>query len=219
MNVLIVDDDEKIRELLKLSLQNNGFNVWDAKSAIEARPILTHAPIDLMILDVMMPNENGFSFLKYLREHGYDLPVLFLSAKDGSSDKIEGFFQGADDYLAKPFDPDELIMRIRAILKRVPEKSSIQLGEITFLVKQERLESGSNRLDISSTQISLLKFLAERPYQALSREELAKKSNYTISERSVDVQITRLRKIIDKKYLKTIRHVGYMLCPSPMEKI
>jgi two-component system phosphate regulon response regulator OmpR len=212
--ILIVDDDEKIRELLKISLENNDFTVWTAKSSIEAKPILCSQDVDLMILDVMMPHENGFSFLKSLRKEGCNLPVLFLSAKDQPIDKIEGFYQGADDYVSKPFDPDELMMRIRAILRRIPEKSCIQLGDIKFLVKQGKLECGLKSLSISSTQIFLLKFLAEHPYKAISREELAKKSNYTISERSVDVQITRLRKIIDKQYLKTIRHVGYMLCPS-----
>ncbi len=212
--ILIVDDDEKIRELLKISLENNDFRVWTARSSIEAKPILCSQDVDLMILDVMMPHENGFSFLKSLRKEGWNLPVLFLSAKDQPIDKVEGFYQGADDYVSKPFDPDELIMRIRAILRRVPEKSYIQLGDMKFWVKQGKLECGLESLSISSTQIFLLKFLAEHPYKAISREELAKKSNYTISERSVDVQITRLRKIIDKQYLKTIRHVGYMLCPS-----
>ena len=223
-HILVVDDDTRLRSLLQRFLRENGFLVSVAKNAAEARERLKSYVFNLLIVDIMMPNESGLEFLAKLREDN-DVPVILLTAMGDTADRIAGLETGADDYLPKPFEPKELVLRIKSILKRTPKKT---------LAKQERLDLGLCVYDIASKELltkqgqvihitpveqSLLSILGQRFGQVFSREKLAEMLGAGQSPRSIDVQITRLRKKIEKdsknpRYLQTVRGKGYMLLPS-----
>ncbi|MEQ1790117.1 MAG: response regulator [Rickettsiales bacterium] len=221
-HILVVDDDDRLRGLLSKYLSDQGFIVTAAESAAEARSKLTAFVFDLLILDVMMPNETGLEFLASLK--GQHIPTLMLSAMGEAEDRIIGLELGAEDYLVKPFEPKELVLRIRAILRRVSvleEKSQIvQFGEFRFDILSLQLKRGEELVYLTSNEAFMLKLLAQQAGNPVSREELAKLMPSSGSERSIDVQMVRLRKKIEendskpqniKLYLQTIRGAGYVL--------
>ncbi len=217
-HILVVDDDRRIRELLKSYLTTNGFRVTAAGSAEEARAAMQSLTFDLLILDVMMPGETGIDFTRTLRASS-DVPILFLSALSESSDRIEGLASGGDDYLPKPFEPRELLLRMRNILRRktpvVTQRSDITMGSCTFNLQRGEFKRDGQTVKLTTRERELLSMFAERPGEPISRAELAG-SNSGESVRAVDVQINRLRRKIERDpatpvYLQTVRGSGYIL--------
>ena len=219
-HLLVVDDDERLLMLLKQYLTEAGFYVSTASSAKKARELLKLFIFDLIVLDVMMPEEDGMSFLKTLRIKD-ELPVLMLTAMNDMDYKIMGLEEGADDYLAKPFEPKELILRIKSILKRSkPAASSgnkIKLGDLMYdKAKEELFDKEKRPIKLSASEKAVLKRLIEKQGKIVSREELAVVSNNQDAERNVDVLMTRLRKKVEPDakrplYLHTIRGKGYKI--------
>lgn len=223
-HILVIDDDTRLRSLLERYLREQGFAVTGAKDAQDARMFLNQYKFDLLVLDVMMPNESGIDFLKKLRVEN-NVPVIMLTAMGETADRIIGLETGADDYLAKPFEPLELILRIKNILKRSPvEKTDISaplnLGLCLYdILKKELTTKQGNIVHITPVEQMLLNVLSQKPGQIFTREKLAEILGSGQSPRSIDVQITRLRKKIEKdsknpRYLQTIRGKGYMLLPE-----
>jgi len=218
-NILIIDDDKQIRELLQTFLQKQGWHVVSASNSEQARQILKTIKPDLIILDVMMPKESGFEFLAKLRVNNNNTPVLMLTAKIELDDKVEGLLKGADDYLTKPFEPDELLLRIRAILRRVNpsiNSESIMIGNMEYEMEKGIIKNENKVIKLTEKENSLLNILANNLGIILSREELQEKINEDNDERSIDVQITRIRKKIEEdsktpQFLQTIRGKGYVL--------
>lgn len=218
-HILIVDDDDRLRALLKKFLNEQEFMVTAAQDAAEARRKLAWFIFDLMVLDVMMPGETGLSLLKSLAAEKH-MPVLMLSAMGEAEDRIKGLETGAEDYLAKPFEPQELVLRIKAILRRSqPVKEiarTIEFGECRFDAATSQLTRQGTAVALTSNEMALLKALAESVGTPVSREDLARRMPGSGSERSVDVQVTRLRKKIEDAegkpvYLQTVRGAGYVL--------
>lgn len=232
--ILVVDDDRRLRELLVKFLNENNFMASSAANAAEARAYLASQPIDLMILDIMMPGEDGLSLTRSLSEKGQGqergnsrmVPILLLTARDQVDDRIQGLDVGADDYLTKPFEPRELLARIRAILRRVSAGKAegvsppeLTLGAYRFNLETGLLMKGEDIIFLSSTELVLLRILARNPRKPFSREDLAQRIGHRVSERTIDVQITRLRRKIgddsrQPRYLQTVRHIGYVLSPD-----
>lgn len=223
-HLLVVDDDDRIRDLLKQFLSRAGFRVTGAADAASARRMVALLDFDLLILDVMMPGEDGFSFVKWLRgQPGLSYaPVLMLTARGLPADRIEGLSLGVDDYLAKPFEPKELLLRVEAILRRAGPPPGVQkhvsLGACVF--DMERLELSRDGVPIRLTEAEgqLLKALALSANAPVERHVLAS-SGADAAGRAVDVQVTRLRRKIEDdprtpRYLQTVRGVGYMLAPD-----
>ncbi len=193
-HILVVDDDNRLRALLRKFLTESGFMVVGAESAHTAREHLAYMQFDLIVLDGMMPKETGFDFLKKLRTTS-DIPVLMLTAMGESADRISGLENGADDYLTKPFEPKELVLRINSILKR------------TQPVKGIKVETSGN---LTTAEENLLELLSANMNRAISRAEISQK--YGIDERAVDVQIARLRKkLTNPNQIQTVRGEGYKL--------
>ncbi|MCL7409408.1 response regulator [Marivivens donghaensis] len=227
-HILIVDDDERIRGLLQKFLMRNGFLVSTARDAAHARRILSGLEFDLIVLDVMMPGEDGMSLCRDLRAR-LGTPVMLLTAKGETSDRIAGLEAGADDYLAKPFEPKELLLRINAILRRVPQAvpavvvpKSLNMGPFRYDVDRGELWRGDDLIRLTATESQLMKIFSAKPSEPVSRgtlvEELSRSGGQT-QERAVDVQITRLRRKIEvdpkqPRYLQTVRGSGYMLQPD-----
>ena len=225
-HILIVDDDERIRSLLRQFLLRNGFLCTLAQDAQQARILLLGLEFDLIVLDVMMPGEDGLSLTGFVRKT-IKTPILLLSAKGETDARIVGLEAGADDYLAKPFDPKELILRINAILKRVPlnvkeEKEPLtilQLGEVTYDIARSELWHGDRPIKLTATEAILMRIFATAPNETIARERLVNELAFNgakTQERAIDVQITRLRRKIEHnprnpKFLQTIRGAGYML--------
>jgi two-component system phosphate regulon response regulator OmpR len=227
-HLLIVDDDSRLRELLRKFLSDRGFLVTVASDSADAESKLASISFDLLVLDVMMPGESGVDLTRRLRRTS-TVPILLLTARGEAQDRIAGLASGADDYLPKPFEPDELLLRIRAILRRAPppvdKPAEIRFGPFLFDVAKERLvqvdtgeagNSGERVVRLTAAEASLLKVLAEKSGAAVSREELLRESRITGSERTVDVQVTRLRRKIEDdprlpRYLQTVRGEGYVL--------
>ncbi|MGB1361114.1 MAG: response regulator transcription factor [Alphaproteobacteria bacterium] len=217
-NILVVDDDNQIRELLKEFLQKQGWHISTASNPEEARQVLTTVQPDLIILDVMMPNETGFEFLEKLRKTN-DVAVLMLTAKMELDDKVEGLLKGADDYLTKPFEPDELLLRVKAILRRVnPEINTpnIVIGDMEYECEKAIIKVGDNIIKLTESENEILHILATNAGTVFSREELCEKVNRSNDERTIDVQITRIRKKIESDsktpmFLQTARGKGYVL--------
>lgn len=223
-HLLVVDDDTRLRSLLQRFLRENGFMISIAKNAEEARKRLSEYDFDLLIVDIMMPNESGLVFLKKLREES-DVPVILLTAMGETRDRIAGLETGADDYLPKPFEPKELVLRIKSILKRTPKTTNqvleqLNLGLCVFNLSTKELFSKQGHIiHITPVEQSLLSVLGQKYGQVFSREKLADLLGAGQSPRSIDVQITRLRKKIEKdsknpRYLQTVRGKGYMLLPE-----
>jgi len=223
-HILVVDDDKRLRDLLGKYLADNRFLVTTAETAAEARKKLISLTFDLIVLDLMMPGETGLEFARSLRDSGSDVPILMLTAMGEPDDRISGLEHGADDYLVKPFEPRELLLRMSNILKRVPIKpdtpDSISLGSVEFDLEREELRRDGEIIRLTATETGLLKALAENPEAILSREELGRRvSGEDSGDRTVDVQVTRLRKKIEPdpkqpRYLQTIRGQGYRLRPD-----
>jgi two-component system phosphate regulon response regulator OmpR len=227
-HLLIVDDDERIRELLKKFLLRNGFLVSTARDATHARRILSGLAFDMIVLDVMMPGEDGVHFCRDLRETLLT-PVLLLTAKAEIDDRILGLEAGADDYLAKPFEPKELLLRINAILRRVPADEPAEiapkllyLGPVRYDIGRGEMWKDDALVKLTATESQLMRIFARAPGEAMSRarlvEELSRSGEQT-QERAVDVQITRLRRKVEAdpkqpRYLQTVRGAGYMLSPD-----
>ena len=220
-HILVVDDDERLRELLFMFLQENGFLVTTALDSADARDKLKHLEYDLVVMDVMMPGESGVSLTKSLKKENFITPILLLTALDDVEDRIKGLEAGADDYLSKPFEPKELLLRINAILKRVAAKPMVKskalcFGKWEFDADRSELFSDDARLPLTQVESNLLKALASKNGEIISREELAAMCNIDAAERTVDVQVTRLRKKLEDdpklpKYIQTIRGRGYVL--------
>ncbi len=218
-HILVVDDDDRLRALLKKFLSGQGFMVTAAAEAAEARRKLACFLFDVVVLDVMMPGETGIELLESLRDTA-TMPVLMLSAMGEPDDRIKGLEIGAEDYIAKPFEPKELVLRIKTILRRSAqqkEKSKlVAFGDYRFDAGAGQLKHGEENIPLTSSEIAVLKLLAESAGKPVSRDELSKQLPGSGSERAVDVQITRLRKKIEKSerkpvYLQTVRGAGYVL--------
>ena len=218
-HILIVDDDTRIRELLSRYLKDKGFYVSTAKDAAEARQRMGDFSFDLMVLDVMMPGETGIEYATKLRQDS-DLPILMLTAMGEAEDRISGLESGVDDYLTKPFEPKELLLRIHAILKRSQktkaEQQSIPIGQLRFNPENGQLYKGNETIYLTQSEASLLAILTKNIGQPVTREMLAEAMGTGINERSIDVQITRLRQKIEPdpkqpRYLQTVRGAGYTL--------
>lgn len=221
--LLVIDDDDRLRNLLLQYLQDHGYSVHGAADTQEGRQMLAQHPYDLLVLDVMLPQESGFDFTQFLRsqtqEAFHTLPILLLTARGGVEDRITGLELGADDYLAKPFEPKELLLRIGKILKRTPrltpEQESLEtFGEFVYALERQTLYKGTESVYLTSTETALLHALVTHKGVPLSRNDLPVHLGLSLSPRTLDVQITRLRKKIEKdpkkpELIKTIRHKGY----------
>lgn len=225
-HILLVDDDERLRVLMARYLTENGFAVTVAESAAHARDVLRIVDPDLLVLDVMMSEETGLQLTESLRaDRAPALPILLLTARGAPEDRIAGFEAGADDYLAKPFDPRELLLRIRALLRRAPPGAGVtgpvQLGGAEFDAARGELVTACERIRLTGAEAALLGVLAARPNQVLSREVLAEILDMDeAGERAIDVQVTRLRRKIEidprePRFLQTVRGRGYILKPGP----
>jgi two-component system phosphate regulon response regulator OmpR len=222
---LVVDDDDRIRDLLREYLTRAGFRVTVAAHAKSARRMLELFEVDLLVLDVMMPGETGFELAAWLRERpGREgrTPVLMLTARDQPGDRIEGLSLGADDYLAKPFEPQELLLRISAILRRTGAGSDrpmrLSLGRCLFDMERGELFRDEAPVRLTEAETQLLKRLGREPHTPVERHLLSSGSDEGAG-RSVDIQVTRLRRKIEAdpknpRYLQTVRGVGYMLAPD-----
>ncbi|ETA52791.1 response regulator [Ponticoccus alexandrii] len=227
-HLLIVDDDERIRGLLQKFLIRHGFLVSAARDAAHARRLLAGLDFDLAVLDVMMPGEDGVSLTKAIRETS-TMPILLLTARSETEDRIAGLEAGADDYLSKPFEPKELLLRINAILRRVPEAPVVEvapklltLGPIRYDIERGEMWQGEELVRLTATESQLMRIFSARPGEALSRSKLVEelgRDKGQAQERAVDVQITRLRRKLESdpkqpRYLQTVRGAGYMLAPD-----
>lgn len=218
-HVMVVDDDRRIRDLLSRYLGDNGFVVVSAGDAAEAARMLESLSVDVLVVDVMMPGKNGFEFTGEVRARG-DLPVILLTALGETQDRIQGLEAGADDYLPKPFEPRELVLRLNAILKRtagkVQEGRKIRIGAWVFDPAMEEIAREDERRRLTGVEATLLKVLAAAHGEVLSREDLARRCGIDSGERTIDVQVTRLRRKIEEdtknpRFLQTIRGKGYSL--------
>lgn len=231
-HILVVDDDERIRTLLTKYLARNGYAVTSARDAAHARRLLGGLAFDLLVVDVMMPGEDGLALTRSLREK-LDTPILLLTAKGASVDRIEGLESGADDYLAKPFEPRELLLRIGAILRRVTEvppdlteqatPQTLSLGACRYDLNRGELWRGEAAVRLTTAESSMMRILAKAVGTPVSRAELLADASGDeeagAQERAVDVQVTRLRRKIEEdpkspRYLQTVRGSGYMLTPD-----
>lgn len=218
-HILIVDDDTRIRTLLKQFLGQNGFRTTMAASAADARRLLAGLDFDLIILDVMMPGETGVELTKALREEK-QVPILMLTALSEIDNRIAGLEAGADDYLPKPFDPRELLLRVSNILRRgaqpsTPKVEQIVFGPYTFQIAKRELKRGGETLKLTDREQDILAMFAERAGETIPRHELVA-SETDVGERTIDVQINRLRRKIERDpsnpvWLQTVRGIGYRL--------
>ncbi len=220
-HILVVDDDTRIRTLLKRYLRDHGYRITTAGDAMEARTRLEALQFDLLVLDVMMPGEDGLSLTRGLRAES-DVPILLLTARGEPEDRIAGLERGADDYLAKPFEPRELLLRIEAIIRRArtiePVANQIRFGVCRYDLDRGELTRENTVIRLTTAEATLLDVLARNPGDVISRTDLCERTNAGL-ERSVDVQVNRLRRKIEEdprqpRYLQTVRGVGYVLVPD-----
>lgn len=221
-HILVVDDDTRLRALLKKYLSDQGFRVTVAGGAKEARERLGGLAFDLIICDIMMPGESGLELTRALRAES-QVPILLLTAMSEPRDRIAGLELGADDYLPKPFEPRELVLRVQSILRRAATAEEtprlLRLGRLRFDLDRRLLLRGAEEIRLTAAESELLAALAERAGEAVSRDELSQQPAADGSGRAVDVQITRLRRKIEAdprfpRYLQTVRGRGYMLRPD-----
>ena len=225
-HLLIVDDDERIRSLLQQFLVQSDYLVSTAEDADQARTLLSAIEFDLIILDVMMPGQDGISFTAELRTLQNNTPILLLTARGETEDRIKGLEAGADDYLPKPFEPKELLLRINAILRRMPDlkedqmmPKTLSLGHLKYDVARNELWEGENQIRLTTTESQLMKIFTSAVGEPISRVDLVTSLGRDVSsaqDRAIDVQITRLRRKIEvnpgqPRYLQTVRGAGYML--------
>lgn len=223
-HILAVDDDDRIRRLLAQYLTRNGYIVVTAEDAAQARAILKKYDFDICILDIMMPGEDGLSLAPFIQK-SYDIPVILLTAKTESQDRIAGLEVGADDYLAKPFEPKELLLRVQAILKRTQKPVSPDTGENIVLrlngktydmAKRDVMDDQGQSIALTDGERGLMHALAQRVNTPIRREMLAAQLGMDVNDRAVDVQVTRLRKKVEADpanptIILTLRGKGYML--------
>ncbi|MEL7429940.1 MAG: response regulator transcription factor [Pseudomonadota bacterium] len=219
-HILVVDDDRRLRELLTRYLTNNSFRVSAAGDAAEARRKLEGLEFDLLVVDVMMPGETGLSFTKSISSQK-EVPILLLTALANTENRIEGLEAGADDYLPKPFEPKELLLRINSILKRTarPEEPAIEqvtFGDFYFSVKRGELTQSGSTVRLTDREREIMTIFASKPGGTIARHQLLGNESLT-NERKIDVQINRLRRKIEEdpanpKWLQTVRGIGYRLC-------
>ena len=227
-HLLLVDDDKRILSLLSAYLSKNEFLISSARNSTEARCLLDYFEFDLLVIDIMMPGENGLELLENIRKRT-NVPAIFLSAKGESKDKISGLEIGADDYLSKPFEPKELLLRLERILTRNNKEYSnknakcIEFGNKVFDLQRLELYQENHLIKLTNLEIGLLNFFALNPAKTISREMVINnldlnQGKRNLNKRNVDVQITRLRKKIEPdpanpRHLKTIRGKGYLFLP------
>lgn len=222
-HILVVDDDRRLRDLLHRFLTEHDFRVTTARDAAEARRHMAAFAFDLLVLDVMMPGESGFDLTRSLRD-SETVPILLLTARGESDDRITGLELGADDYLVKPFEPRELVARIRNILRRAPGTPEttgtiVQLGEYSYNPERLQLSGPDGPVRLTSAEARLLRTLAVSIGTPISREALKQRSQLGGNLRAVDVQVTRLRRKFEPdpkapRYLQTVRGQGYVLWPD-----
>ncbi|MCW8914865.1 MAG: response regulator [Magnetovibrio sp.] len=228
-HILVVDDDDRLRTLLQKYLSENGFVVISATDAQNARDKLRSLAFDLIILDLMMPGESGLEFATDYRQSS-SVPILMLTAMGESEDRIRGLECGADDYLTKPFEPRELLLRINNILKRAvlsapvsETPTMVSMGDAEFDIERGELKVAGTPVRLTTVEVQLLKALAEQPGEPLSRDDLIERTGAATDAssggRAVDVQVTRLRRKIEAdpklpRYLQTVRGKGYVLLPD-----
>ena len=231
-HVLVVDDDPKLRELLRRYLSENQFEVSLAQDGPAMTRLMQRQPFDLIVLDLMLPGEDGLSIIRRLRGANDATPVIMLTAKGDDVDRIVGLEMGADDYLAKPFNPRELLARMHAVLRRQPppdapgapsaEPAEVRFGEFRLDLAMRTLTRDGQPIPLTSGEFAVLKVFARHPRVPLSREKLmmlARGREYSAFDRSLDVQISRLRKLIEAdpqhpRYLQTVWGVGYVFVPD-----
>jgi two-component system phosphate regulon response regulator OmpR len=228
-HILVVDDDTRLRDLLRNYLSRNGFAVTSADDAGSARRQLESMEFDLIVLDVMMPGETGLELARSLRRERNDVPILMLTAMGEATDRIGGLEAGADEYLPKPFEPRELLLRIQTILRRAstsapapaPAPSRVRLGDHIFDRERAILqnEPDGEIVRLTTAEASLLSVLSEVPGEVLSRKDLTERCMIDGGDRAIDVQVTRLRRKIERdprtpRYLQTVRGHGYVLRPD-----
>jgi len=221
-HVLVVDDDRRLRDLLQRFLSENGFRVTTAQDAAAAWQSLGAFDFDVIVLDVMMPGENGRDFAANLRRQR-EVPILMLTAMAESGDRIAGLESGVDDYLVKPFEPRELVLRLKAILRRAPRAvvapARIRMGACSFDIERAELRRNGSPVRLTSGEESLLRALARQPGRTLGRDALGAEARLQGQSRTIDVQVTRLRRKIEPdpkqpRYLRTVWGEGYMLVPD-----
>ncbi len=220
-HILVVDDDDRIRDLTRRFLSNLGYHVTAANGGVTAKKLLEQLVFDLIVLDVMMPQIDGFELLEHLRQTDKSTPVIMLTARGETTDRIEGLKLGADDYITKPFEPEELALRIAAVLRRVVVEEpveEIEMSGLIFNLAREELKDGDKLVRLTDGETQLLKILAEIAGEPVSREALANGTSAG-ADRSVDVQITRLRRKIEPDpkepiHIPTVRSIGYRLMPD-----
>jgi two-component system, OmpR family, phosphate regulon response regulator OmpR len=221
-HLLVVDDDERLRALLQRYLASNGFRVSAAADAAEARALMKSMAFDLLIVDWMMPGESGLDFTRSVRAHS-QVPILMLTARGEPDDRIAGLEHGADDYLPKPFEPRELVLRCGALLRRATPAArsphrAVQMGEAVFDPERGELRRKGKPVRLTTSESALLKLFADNAGRSFSRTDLCSRLGVTL-ERSIDVQVTRLRRKIEEDpklplYIQTVRGVGYVLVPD-----
>ncbi len=221
-HLLVVDDDEKLRALLQRYLTSSGFRVTAAQSAADAHALMRSIAFDLLIVDIMMAGETGLELTRKVRGHS-QVPILILTARGEPQDRITGLEHGADDYLPKPFEPRELLLRVEALLRRaVPTVRSahaeVRMGEAVFDPERAQLRRRGKPVHLTSSEAALLQLFAANAGRPFSRTDLCTRLGVAL-ERSIDVQVTRLRRKIEDDpklplYLQTVRGVGYVLVPD-----
>jgi two-component system phosphate regulon response regulator OmpR len=230
--IVVLDDDARIRDLLRRYLSQEGFDVLLAEDGKALNRLMTRENIDLIVLDLMLPGEDGLSICRRLRAAGDRTPIIMLTAKVEDVDRIVGLEVGADDYLPKPFNPRELLARVHAVLRRRPPKEApgapakdaqvVQFGDFEFDLSLRRLTKEGEPIALTTGEFSMLKALVRHPRQPLSRDKLAQLArgrDFEPFDRSLDVQISRLRKMIEPdpsnpRYIQTVWGVGYVFVPS-----
>jgi two-component system phosphate regulon response regulator OmpR len=216
-HILVVDDDNRIRELVKEYLEENNFLITTAKDSFDAKKKLEIIKFDLIVLDIMMPGQSGLSLTKEIKKDN-SMPIILLTAKGEAVNRIEGLEIGADDYLGKPFEPKELLLRIKNILnktKKTPLPNEVYIGNALVNLKKLSIKLNEKVIKINPQERKVLEKMLESPGEVFSREEIGKIINIS-KERTIDVMITRLRQKIESspknpKYLQTIRGSGYVL--------
>ena len=221
-HILVVDDDERLRALLQRYLSQAGLRVSVAADAAEARALMKSIAFDLLILDVMMPGESGLDFAQDLRSRSA-VPILMLTAQGDPEHRIAGLERGADDYLAKPFEPRELLLRVEGLLRRTTPVArsahrEVRMGDAVFDPERALLQKKGKPIHLTSSEAALLRLFAANAGRAFSRTDLCVRLGVAL-ERSIDVQVTRLRRKIEEEpklplYLQTVRNVGYVLVPD-----
>ena len=217
-HILVVDDDTRLRGLLTKYLDDSGFNVSMAKDTTEARELMSKTQFDLLVLDVMLPEESGMDFAEKIRENS-KIPILMLTAMGDQNNRIKGLEIGADDYLSKPFEPKELVLRINNILRRVNNNKSqddlCNFGDFSFSFNDLRLKKDGEYIHLTDSEARILLILCKELGKTITREKLSELCG-GIDDRSIDVQITRLRRKIEQnpkqpQFLQTVRNQGYIL--------